>query len=264
MRLTLLLLLSSLVCNAQSTVTLTGQVLDESGTGVGYATLSLLDAADSTLLSGGVAGADGRWEVAGVRVGQRVLLSASFVGYATVYLPALTVERRPSPVTLHLRTAAQVLEEVEVRGKKLTDLHRVDRQVFDAQQFENARGGTATDVLRNLPAVSVAADGNISVRGSNGFQLVIDGKPTQGDPLSLLAQLPANAIESVEFITSPSARYDPDGKGGILNIRTRRGSLNGWTLTANGSPGLPSVRNYGNADHPPPRRGRRDGGLPRR
>ena len=253
MRLTLFFLLP-LFCGAQSTVTLTGLVLDESGTGVEYATLSILDATDSTLLSGGVAGANGRWEVAGVRVGQRVLLSASFVGYATVYLPALTVDRRPPPLTLHLRTAARVLEEVEVRGKKLTDLHRVDRQVFDARQFENARGGTATDVLRNLPAVSVAADGNISVRGSNGFQLVIDGKPTQGDPLSLLAQLPANAIESVEFITSPSAKYDPDGKGGILNIRTRRGSLNGWTLTANGSLGLPSVRNYDNADHP-----RRDG-----
>ncbi|CAH1001102.1 Vitamin B12 transporter BtuB [Neolewinella maritima] len=254
MRLIPLLLLLSLYCGAQTTVTLTGTVVDEAGTGVEYATLRALDATDSTLLTGGVAGAEGRWELPGLVVGQQILLSASFVGYATEYLGAFTVERRPPPRTLHLRTAARVLAEVNVTGRKLTDLHRVDKQVFDAQQFENARGGTATDLLRNLPAVAVGVDGNISVRGTSGFQLVIDGKPTQGDPLTLLAQLPANAIESVEFITSPSAKYDPDGKGGILNIRTRRGSLNGWTLLANSSIGLPSVRDYDNASMP-----RRDG-----
>ncbi|MBB4080898.1 outer membrane receptor protein involved in Fe transport [Lewinella aquimaris] len=238
------------LCFAQSGISLTGTVLDEDGAGVEYATVSLLQASDSSLLVGGVAGAGGIWQLQTTSVGESVLLRASFLGYEATYSPVFTVERRSSAVALHLRTAAQVLAEVEVTGRKLTDLHRVDKQVFDAAQFSNARGGTATDVLRNLPAVSVAADGTISVRGTDGFQLVIDGKPTQGDPLTILAQLPANAIESVEFITSPSAKYDPDGKGGILNIKTRRGSLNGWAVTANANLGLPSVQPYGNAERP--------------
>ena len=242
------LLLLPIPCLAQ--FTLSGTVEDESGMGVPYATVSLLRASDSTLLTGGVAGAGGAWELQSGPVGEEVLLKAGFVGYEAGYSETFTLEANTPAFTLHLRTAASVLQEVEVTGKKLTDLHRVDRQVFDATRFENARGGTATDVLRNLPAVAVGADGGITIRGTTGFQLVIDGKPVQGDPLTVLGQLPANAIASVEFITSPSARYDPDGKGGIINIRLKSGTLDGWAVTTNAMVGAPSVHDYGNADQP--------------
>ena len=233
---------------AQAEILLTGTVANDAGTPVEYATVSLLDAADSSLITGAVAGAGGEWELRAKGARQPVLVSASFVGYETTYSSSFRVTDRPPAFDLRLRSAASILEQVEVTGRKLTDLHRVDKQVFDASQFTNARGGTATDVLRNLPAVAVGADGSISVRGTTGFQLVIDGRPTQGDPLAVLAQLPANAVASVEFITSPSAKYDPDGKGGILNIKTTRGSLDGWSVTANANVGLPSVATYDNAE----------------
>ncbi|MGB3798541.1 MAG: TonB-dependent receptor [Lewinella sp.] len=229
-------------------LTLRGTVVDEGGNGVEYATVSLMAASDSSLLEGVVAGAQGNWELQTDSQLSGLLVQASFVGYEPAYASVPAGEDSASPITLYLRTAASVLQEVEVTGRKLTDLHRVDKQVFDAAQFENARGGTATDVLRNLPAVSVGADGGISVRGTTGFQVIIDGKPVQGDPLLVLGQLPANAIASVEFITAPSAKYDPDGKGGILNIRMKDGSLNGWSVTANAMLGAPTVRDYGNSD----------------
>ncbi|MEL7162859.1 MAG: outer membrane beta-barrel protein, partial [Bacteroidota bacterium] len=133
-------------------------------------------------------------------------------------------------------------------GRAQTDVHRLDRQAFDATRFTNARGGTATDVLANLPAVSVNAQGEITVRGATGFLVLIDGRPVQTDPATLLGQLPANAIDRIEIITTPGAKFDPDGKAGILNITTKTGLQNGWSAAANLNYGLPSVEDYNNAE----------------
>ena len=80
-------------------------------------------------------------------------------------------------------------------------------------------------LLKNLPSVTIDGMGEISVRGSKGFTILINGKPTQGDAGAVLAQLPANALESVELITAPSAKYDPEGKAGILNIYSQEKEL---------------------------------------
>jgi iron complex outermembrane receptor protein len=234
---------------AQGTVNLRGTVLDgDTNEPVEFATVSLLNAADSSLVTGAVAGAGGIFEISKVRRGMSVIVQASFIGYDPVYTEVFAVERSSEKLTLYLRSGAQILKEVEVTGKKLTDIHRLDRQEFDAEQFTNAVGGTGTDLIANLPSVAVNSQGEITVRGATGFLVLIDGRPVQSDPATILGQLPANAIASVEIITTPGAKYDPDGKAGIVNIRTKKGSSDGWSLAGNVNYGLPSIENYNNKD----------------
>ncbi|NJC27997.1 outer membrane beta-barrel family protein [Neolewinella antarctica] len=233
----------------QATAQISGRVLDkDQNTPVAFATVSLLAASDSSLISGTVTGSEGEWSLGGVETDKNYLVKASFIGYADRYSVLFSGNAAPSPITLHLRSAPNILRAVEVTGKQLTDLHRLDRQTFDAEQFANARGGTGADVIANLPSVSVDALGEISVRGATGFTVLIDGRPVQSNPATILAGLPANAIASVEVITTPGAQYDPDGKAGIINIVTKAGSPDGWSGVANVNYGLPSVEDYGNKD----------------
>jgi ferric enterobactin receptor len=109
-----------------------------------------------------------------------------------------------------LKIASQALDEVVVQGKKSNSYNKIDKQKYKASQFETSKGGTAIDVIKNLPSVAVNGQGDISVRGSNGFLVLVNGKPVLTDAATILSQLPANTIENIEVITAPSAKYDPD------------------------------------------------------
>ena len=135
-----------------------------------------------------------------------------------------------------------------VEGERATVINKIDRQVFDTKKFQNSQGGSATDVVRNIPSVTVDGLGEISVRGSTGFVVLLNGNPVQGNASTLLNQLPANAIERVEVITAPSAKYDPEGKAGILNIITRKGAADGAFAQINMKGGFPSIEKYDNAE----------------
>lgn len=236
-------------CNAQVPVVFEGTVLDAEGQSpIAFATVSLLRAADSTLLSGTTTNSSGQWQLSSAQLRERVLLRASFLGYTTTYSEAFAVTAGRPPFLLTLGTSPALLAEIEVTGKQLTDVHRLDRQAYRAEQFANAQGGTVVDVLANLPSVSVNGQGEITVRGTNGFLVLIDGQPVQGDPAVTLAQIPANSVEEIELITTPGAKYDPDGKAGIINVKTRAESLNGWSGIANINIGLPALRNYDPAE----------------
>ncbi|MEL6842200.1 MAG: TonB-dependent receptor, partial [Bacteroidota bacterium] len=173
-----------------------------------------------------------------------------FWGYEPLYMADFRLgERQQIDLgPLYLQASIALLEAVKIEGRQSQQYQKVDRQVYDAGQFQNAQGGTASDILRNLPSVAVNGQGEISVRGTSGFIIMLDGKPMQGDPMSILQQFPANAIEDIEIITAPSAQYDPDGKAGIINIKSRRGATNGFFLLTNGLWGLPSIEDYDNQD----------------
>ena len=145
---------------------------------------------------------------------------------------------------------SQLLESVTIAGQKPTVVTTLEKQVFKAEQFEVAKGGTATDVLRNIPSISVNAEGEITMRGSKGFLVLVNGKPSQVDAATLLAQIPANTIEKIEMITAPSAKYDADGKAGIINIVTKAGTTDGLAVLANVQIGLPRIRQYENLNEP--------------
>jgi outer membrane receptor protein involved in Fe transport len=155
-----------------------------------------------------------------------------------------------NPLVILLSPSNQLLESVTIKGVKPNMISTLEKQEFKANQFEVAKGGTAVDLLKNIPSVMVNVEGEISVRGSKGFLVLINGKPSQMDAGTLLSQLPANTIEKIEMITAPSAKYDADGKGGIINIVTKSGTNDGTSVSANLQYGLPRIKAYYNGSEP--------------
>lgn len=142
------------------------------------------------------------------------------------------------------------LKEIVVEGKTPPINFKVDKKVFKSTQFGNAAGGTGIDLVRNLPSVSVNGQGEVSLRGSSSFLVLVNGKPTQGDPSFVLSQLSASSIENIEVITNPSAAFDADGKSGIINIITKTGTENGWMVQSNLMGGLPPIDDFNNGRNP--------------
>ncbi len=250
---TLLLLLFTFFSGASFSQTgIKGKLIDQSENNpLEYASVSVYQLKDSTLVAGMVTSQDGTFVIENLKSGDYYLL-AQFLGYETRVIPEITISRNQMQDlgTIFLSPDQQLLNEVEVSGRKFTTMNQVDRQVYNSENFLTSQGGTATDVLRNLPSVSINAQGEISVRGTTGFVVMVNGKPTQSSPEALLAQLPANAVEKIELVTSPSAKYDPEGKAGIINIITKTGVTDGTFVQVNAKLGMPSIEPYDNKDKP--------------
>lgn len=129
------------------------------------------------------------------------------------------------------------IDDEEVRGTLSTTTRKIDRQTYRAADFETAKGGTAVDVLNKLPSVSVGPDGDVLVPGTTEFMVYLNGKPTQMEASVLLNQIAANSIENIEVITVPTARFDAQGKGGIVNITTKKSGSDGLSISASGMAG---------------------------
>lgn len=244
-----LLLLISHTLQAQATTSLAGRVLDRANQSpVEYASVALFSSGDSTLVAGAVTDVEGRFELRDIVAGQ-YYLEARFIGYETHIRSNIEVGAHQHAADLgdiHLVLGTEVLGEVEVTGARKDVSHTIDKQVYRADQFQAAVGGSASDVLRNMPAMSINADGEILMRGAAGFLVLLDGRPVMGDASTFLNQLPANAIADIEIVTAPSARYDPDGKAGIINIKTKKGNVDGVYLLVNAQLGAPSIETFGN------------------
>ncbi len=224
-----------------------GKIVDEQNEALEYATAALYKADDGSLITGVVTNEAGIFKVDGIKKG-RYYLEASFLGYEIQRVESITVSRNSESIDLGVirLSLGTELNEVIVNAQSNTVVNKIDRQVFEASKFKSAQGGSGVDVIRNLPGVSMDSQGEIRVRGSSGFMVLLNGKPIQGNANNLIAQLPANAIERVELITAPSAKYDPEGKAGIINILTKKGRANGAFGQLNMKVGLPSFETYNN------------------
>lgn len=210
------------------TGTVRGTLL-EVGTGrpVSFASVVLLRATDSTEVTGAQASEFGEFVVDQVPLG-RYVLRATAVGYRTGRRVVTFTAAAPTLAlgTLRLRTAAAQLQDVVVTAERPVVTDNLDKKVVDVTKDLTVTGGTAIDVLQNVPSVTVDQNGAVSLRGSSGVTIFIDGKPTG----TTLDQIPASSIQSVEVITNPSSKYDASGAGGILNIvlkKELRDGLNG-------------------------------------
>lgn len=251
-RLVPLIFLAFFTGNAFSQTGVKGRLIDQSENNpLEYANVAIYQAKDSSLVAGAVTDQKGLFSLENLKSGDYYLL-AQFLGYETKVISQVTVLKNQVQDlgTIFLSPDQQLLSEVEVSGKKFTTMNRVDRQVYNSENFLTSQGGTATDVLRNLPSVSINAQGELLVRGTTGFVVMVNGKPTQSSPEALLSQLPANAVESIELVTSPSAKYDPEGKAGIINIITKKGVTDGTFVQMNAKIGMPSIEPYDNKDRP--------------
>ncbi|MEP0365568.1 MAG: TonB-dependent receptor [Cyclobacteriaceae bacterium] len=241
--------ISSIAAFGQASIS--GQLVDGTdGAPLGFASVALYAEPDSALVSGTISQDNGLFTIHDLSPGL-YYLQAQFMGYESQTISSVTLLKNQDLAldAIVLTPNEQMLREIEVTGEKVTTINKVDRQVFEAQSFQSSQGGTAIDVLQNLPSISLNANGEIQARGSTGFVVMINGKPVQSDASTILGQLPANAVQNIEVITAPSARYDPEGKAGIINIVTRRGATDGTFVQVNARLGAPSIEPYGNANY---------------
>lgn len=202
-----------------------------------YANVALYSANDSTLAGGGIANATGEFEVKDLKPGS-YFLDAKFIGYEHSRIDKILItpkDNKKDVGVIHLNPAAENLAEVNVVAQDAPIAYEIDKKVIDPSQFPTAANGTATDVLANTPSVVVDIEGNVTLRGSSSFTVLIDGRPTPFEAADALDQIPASTIRNIEIITNPSAKYDPDGNAGIININTKKSKLTGVSGIINAS-----------------------------
>lgn len=215
--------------------TVTGTLLDgELDEPLGFASVAALDET-GTILTGVTTDIDGAYRIEGLDVPGEYRLAFSFVGYADDTLAVSLTEAQPtaSLEPLILSTGGVDLATAVVTEERALMELGLDRKVFNVESNIAAAGGSATDLLRNLPSVTVDLDGNVSLRGSQNVRFLINGRPsglTSGDPATFLQSLSAANVERIEVITNPGAGFDPEGTAGLINIvlkRERADGLNG-------------------------------------
>ncbi|NME71510.1 TonB-dependent receptor domain-containing protein [Flammeovirga aprica] len=227
----ILILVNVSFLSAQS-FQISGQLIDkDNNESIPYASVKLLDA-NQEIVNFTSSDFEGNFEMNKVKKGEYDI-EISFVGYHSLN-KSISLSDHLNLGTVYLNPNVQQLDEIVVKDLKETVSTKIDRKVYDASDFETARSGTATDMLNKLPQISVSPEGDVSVRGTQGFMVYVNGKPTQIDPSTLLSQISAGSIENIEVITVPSAKYDAQGKAGIINITVNKSELEGTSISAGG------------------------------
>jgi outer membrane receptor protein involved in Fe transport len=221
---------------------ISGKVLDEDQKAFPYATISLLNAKDSTAVKGTLTGDNGTYEFKGLNAG-KYLVAIYVVGYKKAFKGpyAIGAERKLYEVgQVQLATDAKLLKGVEIVKQKPLIERQIDKTVLNIENSVLAAGNTALEILQKAPGVTVDKDGKISLRGKQGVNVMLDGKPTylSADQLAnLLRSTEGNAIQSIELITNPSAKYDAAGNSGIINIKLKKNRNYGTNGTASAGAG---------------------------
>ncbi len=205
----------------------TGKVIDsKSGSAVEYATVALLRSTDSSLVNGSVTSSNGSFSVS-VAYG-KYLLRVSFMGYNTYYHTSTITLSQSNPTLnvgkIKISPAATMMDEVVITAERSMVEYQLDKRVINVDKNIVTGGGTATDILETVPSVAIDNDGNVTLRGSTNVKVLINGRPYEllsSDLESLLEQIPASTVENVEVITNPSAKYDPEGMSGIINLKLK-------------------------------------------
>ncbi|MBP5527029.1 MAG: TonB-dependent receptor [Bacteroidales bacterium] len=207
--------------------TVRGRVVDaRTGENIEYATVALLNPKDSTLKGGTVTESNGSFRIEAPY--GRYLLRITFVGYEPQYYKSsVTLSAEHSSVNLGkvaINPQATLMEAVEVVAERSMVEYQLDKRVVNVDKNIVAGGGTASDVLEQVPSVAIDNDGNVTLRGSSNVKVLVNGRPSEllaSDLATLLEQIPASTVENVEVITNPSAKYDPEGMSGIINIKLK-------------------------------------------
>jgi hypothetical protein len=173
-------------------------------------------------------------------------ISVEFLSFKTKSLGSRKITSHINLGTITMEPDVEALDEVEIIAEKTTVEVKLDKKIYNVGQDMTVKGGNASEVLENVPSVTVDVEGNVSLRGSESVRILIDGKPSGLvgiNATDALKQLPSDAIQKVEVITSPSARYDAEGTAGIINIILRKGKANGFNASISANVGIPE--NYG-------------------
>ncbi len=222
-----------------------GQIVGPDGVSLPMANVVLVQ--NSELKAGQAADVDGRFSLEAAP--GKYQLQVSFIGMRNdtidIEVPA---SGKLNLGVLKMRPGSTVIAEVEVQAKAKMMEFEQDKRVFNVGQDLTSAGTNASDILNNLPSVSVDVEGNVALRGSNNVRILINGKPSGligSDPASALRQLQGNTIEKIEVITNPSARYDAEGEAGIINIVLKKQDQKGFNGSFDLSGGYPELYGAG-------------------
>lgn len=221
-----------------------GKVLDEKKVSFPYVSVSLLKAQDSTVIKGTLTDDQGNYLFAGLKEGQ-YLIAFNSVGYVKSFRGPYTISNTRKLINIEQITlipSSRELSGVNIVHTKPLIERQIDKTVLNIENSILATGNTALEILQKAPGVTVDKDGNISLRGKKGVTVMLDGKPTylSSEQLAnLLRSTEGNAVQTIELITNPSAKYDAAGNSGVINIKLKKNRSYGTngSITAGGGYG---------------------------
>ncbi|HYG49247.1 MAG TPA: carboxypeptidase regulatory-like domain-containing protein, partial [Flavobacteriales bacterium] len=238
------------VFNSEGTVS--GSIIDSvSQQPIEYAAVSVISVKDSVVAGGMVTDENGSFKIEKLKPGAYVL-RVKYIGYnekliTDIVLSQASLFRNFDKIAIS--QATQSLSEVEITHYTEVMEANLDKRVINVEKDLTSVGGTALDVMKNVPSVQVDVDNTISLRGNSSVRILIDGRLTTMDAATLLQQIPASMVKQVEVITNPSAKYDPDGVSGIINIITKKEKKPGYNGIVSGGIGTGSTKPGGGMEN---------------
>ncbi len=225
------------------TGSVSGSVFDNnSKLPIEYSNIVIFSSKDSLQITGTISDKTGKFKINNITFG-KYYVSVQFVGFEKKIIKDVNISSSKKNIELgklYLKPSTINLQSVEVTGNRSPVTYQIDKKVIDPSQLQTSISGTAADVLENVPSITVDIDGNVSLRGSTSFTVLIDGRPSVLDAQDALQQIPASSIETIEIITNPSAKYDPEGNAGIINIKLKKNQNFGLSGIANANAGMNS------------------------
>ncbi|WP_158837494.1 outer membrane beta-barrel family protein [Polaribacter sp. L3A8] len=230
-----------------SNTTITGTLIeDTTSQPIPYATVVIKETNSSKIIAGTTSSESGKFSIATAKT--NFYLEISFMGFETKTIKEFkTTNGKINLGKIILITDSQSLDEVVVTGEVSKTVFKLDKRVFNVGADISSTGASALEVLNNVPSVNVSIEGEISLRGSSGVQILINGKPSvlADESSNALGTITADMIESIEIITNPSAKYEASGTAGILNIILKKEEKRGWNGSVSLNTGIPDNHSIG-------------------
>jgi len=242
--LTIFLLFALILSNAENPENKKGKIagkVSEKGTAVPlqYAQVAIYNQLDSSLINGTITNVNGNFRIDKIPDGKYYVI-AEFIGYTPLTKNDIHIDNKNNTVelgTIELEENATEIGAVNVVGRKEGTIIKADKKVLNVDKNLSATGGTAIDALKVSPSVTINQEGNVLLRGSTSFKVLIDGRPSALKPNDALKQIPAGRIDNIEIITNPSVKYESEGTAGIINIVTKKGMGAGTSGQINATAG---------------------------
>ncbi len=235
------------ICAQNKEILVSGSLVEaETGQPIPYATVVLNDINSKATIAGAITNDDGLFEIKTTK--KDFYVEISFIGFKTIQLRDFKIKDNEVYLDkIKLYQDSQTLDEVVVRGEVSKTEFKLDKRVFNVGKDLSTAGASALEVLNNVPSVNVNIEGEISLRGAGGVQILINGKPSvlADESSNALGTITADMIQSIEVITNPSAKYEASGTSGILNIILKKEEKKGWNGSVSLNTGIPDNHSIG-------------------
>ncbi len=241
-----LLLVYTFGALAQNNRSISGSLYDKNlNQSIPYGTIAIKE--NEKVITGELSDDNGNFQIKNLAP-KVYTVEIAFIGYKTFVTTVDVTEKKEVDLgKIFLEEESITIEGVEIVREISTIEQKIDRKVINVGRDLLTAGATASDIMNNIPTVNVDQDGNISLRGNQNVRVLVDGKPTNIDPAQLLKQIPSSSIKSIELITNPSAKYNPEGMSGIINIVLHKNSHDGFNGNFNAGVTFGEVPKFNNS-----------------